>query len=472
MNRILLLLLLAVSTAFHCAAQPKHTAVEPVRFEDGTPVTGDAEAEELFARDTFRADTTFTEKGDTLILHRHASAFVRMQLDGLPTDAGIDRIMLVPMEGKVSELPVSLDPSGELVLWTANEPGILPAAAAVAQAKNERIWSARLPSIDLQPGIAYSWTGTCLTPDAPDAGLTATPLPQTLLDIDSGEYSGITRIQGNRYAVVSDNLKGGGILHFAIPVDMDGNVGPVSLRLAAGTADAAGKARDCEGIAYVPSTGTLYISTEKQEIREYDLAGRETGKALRIPDDLSVEHIQPNRGFEALSYNDSTGLFWTTTESPLKQDTFLPRLHRLQSFRLDGTPAERFLYQEDVPVQTALNTTAYVHGIPAVTALDDGRILVLEREVYVPKGGFWDKLTNSFTKTDLYLVDPVHDTAGILRKSLLCSFTTGALDLANYEGMCLGPVLPDGQRTLLLIADSQNGSGGLTNEYVKVILLR
>jgi hypothetical protein len=38
--------------------------------------------------------------------------------------------------------------------------------------------------------------------------------------------------------------------------------------------------------------------------------------------------------------------------------------------------------------------------------------------------------------------------------------------------MCLGPTLPDGQRTLVLIADSQKGSGGLTNEYVKVILLR
>ena len=46
------------------------------------------------------------------------------------------------------------------------------------------------------------------------------------------------------------------------------------------------------------------------------------------------------------------------------------------------------------------------------------------------------------------------------------------MDLANFEGMCLGPTLPDGTRTLLLIADSQNGSGGLTQEYVKVILLR
>jgi hypothetical protein len=216
----------------------------------------------------------------------------------------------------------------------------------------------------------------------------------------------------------------------------------------------------------------LYVSTEKQEIREYDLAGRETGKALRIPEDMDATRIEANRGFESLTFNETTGLFWTTTESPLKEDTFLPRLHRLQSFTADGKPAERFLYQSDMPIQNAVNTAAYVFGIPALTALDDGRLLVLEREVYVPNGSFWDKLTNSFTKMDLYLVDPVHDTAGILRKTPLCSFRTGAMDLANYEGMCLGPTLPDGQRTLVLIADSQKGSGGLTNEYVKVILLK
>jgi hypothetical protein len=46
------------------------------------------------------------------------------------------------------------------------------------------------------------------------------------------------------------------------------------------------------------------------------------------------------------------------------------------------------------------------------------------------------------------------------------------LDLANFEGMCLGPTLSDGRRCLVLIADSQKGAGGLTQEYVKVILLK
>jgi len=37
--------------------------------------------------------------------------------------------------------------------------------------------------------------------------------------------------------------------------------------------------------------------------------------------------------------------------------------------------------------------------------------------------------------------------------------------------MCLGPILPDGRQTLLLLADSQDGSQGLTGEYIRVLAL-
>ena len=468
MKGILISLLLASFTAFDCSAQPKGTVVyEPVRFEDGTPVEGDAKADSLFAKDRFVTDTTVTEKGDTLFTVRHASAYVRIQLDGLP--AGIDQILLAPMQGEVQAIPVT--ETGPLVLWMARKAGALPAVAAVAEAPDGRLWSARLPALDLQPGTAYRWDATCLSPEAPDAGLRATPLPATLLDIDSGEYSGITWLGGNQYAVVDDNLKGGGILRFSIPIDADGNVGTVLMQVAPGTASADGKKRDPEGIAFVPSENRLYVSSEKnQEIRGYDLNGNDAGVSMKVPNDL--KGIVDNQGFEALTYQETTGLFWTTTEAPLKADTFLPRILRLQSFDREGKPAERYFYQTGEPTRTGRNTVAYVFGVPALTALDDGRLLVLEREVYVPKGSFWEKLQGAFTEIHIYVVDPVQDPAGILRKSLLCTFTTGALNLANFEGMCLGPVLPDGRRTLVLIADSQKGSGGLTNEYVKVILFR
>ena len=126
-------------------------------------------------------------------------------------------------------------------------------------------------------------------------------------------------------------------------------------------------------------------------------------------------------------------------------------------------PAQRYLYQMDAPQYSSEGATQYVHGIPAMTALDDGRLVVLEREVY----------TNTSTYTahgiaKLYVVDPVHDTAGILRKSLLTTITTGLLDLANYEGMCLGPTLSDGSRCLVLIGDSQ----GTAYEMLQVVTIK
>ena len=59
----------------------------------------------------------------------------------------------------------------------------------------------------------------------------------------------------------------------------------------------------------------------------------------------------------------------------------------------------------------------------------------------------------------------------MLEKTLLTRFNTSFMNLANYEGMCLGPVLPDGRQTLLLLADSQDGSQGLTGEYIQVLAL-
>jgi len=132
----------------------------------------------------------------------------------------------------------------------------------------------------------------------------------------------------------------------------------------------------------------------------------------------------------------------------------------------------------DAPSKTseeAAAATSYVFGLPALAALDDGRIIVLEREVFVAaSGSVIEMAMNSFTTMKLYVVNPSADGSGILRKTLLTSFTTQPLasNFANYEGMCVGPTLSDGSKTLVLIPDSQNGSSGLTKEYVKVITFK
>lgn len=296
-------------------------------------------------------------------------------------------------------------------------------------------------------------------------------IQQALLDIPSGEYSGITRIQDDTYAVVHDKASGGGIFIFTIVFNADGTI----LSVNSFETDAKGAAgRDNEDVVYVPETKTLFVAAEgDQSIREYRLDGRETGRKLSIPKDLT--NPQANAGFEALAYGNNT--FWTTTEAPLPTES-KAGLHQVQSFNRKTLKAKnRYTYQADSPLtgaDDAARATAYAHGISAMTVLPDGRLAVLEREVYVPGSheGFFSRILGSYTHSCIYVVDPSKSKAGAtLPKTLLTSFYASALNLANFEGMCLGPKLKDGRQTLLLIADSQDSYGGLTGEYLRVIAL-
>lgn len=288
-------------------------------------------------------------------------------------------------------------------------------------------------------------------------------IQQRRMEIAFGQYSGITRIGEDVYAVVHDKAKGGGLFIFTINMLPDGTIGTVHAFEVDSDGD---KGRDNEDLVYVKETGTLFIASEAdQSVREYSLDGKETGRQLRIPQEFTKN--KDNLGFEALGYAD--GLFWTTTEVPLPDED----LHRLQSFHLSTlAPYRQYSYKADGPTVSESNISramAHVSGISAITALPRGKLLVLEREVYVPDGDFIEKMSSSFTLTSIYMVDPAHDKSSPLKKTLLTRFYTSAMNLANFEGMCLGPKLQDGRQTILLIADSQDGSKGLTGEYIRVI---
>ena len=43
--------------------------------------------------------------------------------------------------------------------------------------------------------------------------------------------------------------------------------------------------------------------------------------------------------------------------------------------------------------------------------------------------------------------------------------------IANYEGMCLGPKLPDGRQVIILCADSQGRYMGVLHDWFRTIVL-
>jgi len=300
-----------------------------------------------------------------------------------------------------------------------------------------------------------------------------------------GNYSGISHIGGDEYAVVSDKSLSNGFFVFKIDIDsITGDILSVTDRGFHGNDKAGG---DLEGVAYNPKTNTLFISSEADNtIMEYSLRGDTTGRKMLVPD--VFRHATGNAGFESLAYNAGTGLYWTMNESTLTCDglqaTSTNRLRnrlRLQSFGDDLMPRNQYAYLMDEPVADA-SAHSYAMGVSDIAALDNGRLLVLERELYVPR-----QKIGAFVNCKIYEISPSEaqpiseDTAltassPYLDKRLICSWRTNITlidySFANYEGMCLGPILKDGSRVIILISDSQNGYGGILKDWFKTVVIK
>lgn len=282
--------------------------------------------------------------------------------------------------------------------------------------------------------------------------------------IPAGNYSGIAWLGGEHYAVVSDKSADDGFFLFDIRIDsLSGEVREASC-LAFKSSGHPG--RDDEGVAYNPSTGTIWISGEADNrIMEYGMDGRRTGRELHLSEVFS--NLPSNLGQEALSYNAHTQTYWTCNEA----GTIV-----LQSYGEDLQPRRSFRYELDVPQADASKAEQYAHGVGTACALDDGSILLLEREFYVPR-----MKLGAFVNCKLFRVVPgaVDSQAAAdqpLKKQELTSWRTSlsllGRSIANYEGMCLGPTLADGSRVLLLVADSQNQYAGVLKDWITSIKIK
>ena len=292
--------------------------------------------------------------------------------------------------------------------------------------------------------------------------------------VSAGNYSGITWLGASRYAIANDKSPTAGF--YLMTIETDSITGEL-LTVREDTFLTSGLPnRDEEGICYVPESQTVFVSGEAdQEIIEYNLQGQLTGRKLNIPEIFKTAY--KNGGFEALTYQPKTHRFWTTSEFTLKADGEKPTIERkiknrlrLQSFGDDLQPKEQYWYESDSTIIKKQKGRSIV-GVSGLAALDDGRIVVLEREMYFPK-----KQIGSFAHVKLYVVNPtLHKPGEILSKTLLTEFRTKVnltrRSFANYEGICIGPKLADGRQLLILVCDSQNQYRGVLKDWFKTVIL-
>jgi hypothetical protein len=176
-----------------------------------------------------------------------------------------------------------------------------------------------------------------------------------------------------------------------------------------------------------------------------------------------------NKTFEGLAITPDGRSAWLAMEAALRQDGAEPTLQApggscrfTQIDIASGKILRQIAYAPDAipkaPVPASANAD---NGVVEVLMLDAHRMLVLERAYMA---GLDDKTRNSIR---LYLIDTrqAGDTLQVaalkpgnhkpVPKTLVADFASFAAltRLDNTEGMCWGPDLPNGQRTLLFVSD-------------------
>ncbi len=176
--------------------------------------------------------------------------------------------------------------------------------------------------------------------------------------------------------------------------------------------------------------------------------------------------MSDNLGFESLALSPGGSVLFTATENALLQDGPTADLDtgspsRLLVFDLErGAPMAEYLYVvESVPDEPQPDGAFRMNGISEILALDDHRLLVLERSFSAGVGNRGRLyLVDLQGATDIHEVDSLRDHEGTapraLTKRLVADLADLGVDPDNLEAMAFGPVLPDGRRLLVMMADN------------------
>lgn len=276
--------------------------------------------------------------------------------------------------------------------------------------------------------------------------------------IPIAQYSGITHIEGNTFALVDNGSRKCGFYLMDIELNAKGKVSNVQSKGFFGETTGT---MDYEGIAYNPQQKTLFVSQEADhKIREMNLDGTLTGREITLPDSIG-NAMTFNRSLEALCYDSESGLLWTGTESTLSLDgeattdtNGKPSICRLFAFDNSLRQEKWIRYQTDTPVYTK-KTPKFAFGVSAITAVGKNQLLVLEREARA-----WTSIPTALKSkviNKVYLINVADLKDGeYAEKTKVLEFSTPLRSWANYEGMTITPRDENGEYTLIMISDSEN----------------
>ena len=257
--------------------------------------------------------------------------------------------------------------------------------------------------------------------------------------------------------------------------DADGQPYPSRKRWGQSPAGGRPDVPDPESIRFRPDTRTLLWSSEgdaahglSPALREINLEGRQL-REFPLPPELEVGP-DPKRGprnnlsFEGLAVTPDSRHVWVSMEAPLLEDGPVPTPGqaggpcRLTRFDLSTGQADlQRAYLPDALPRAPIPATALAeNGISEILMEDEHHLLVLER-AYMSGVGMSLALYRVDTRegSDTLAQDPLQPGHyRPLNKTLVADFgQLGISRLDNTEGMCWGPTLANGHRSLVFVSD-------------------
>ena len=215
-------------------------------------------------------------------------------------------------------------------------------------------------------------------------------------------------------------------------------------------------------------------------MRRYSLDGSFLG-SLPVPEPFlpTADHssgVRQNLGFESAGVPRNGRFAFTGTENALFQDGPAATVaggspariirYDLQTDRLD----RQWVYETDPVAEPPVPATQFsVNGLVELLPLNNEFLIAMERSFSVgaPGTGNTIRLYRLALPgaTDVRDVDSLAgelDGVRAARKTLLLDLDELGIALDNVEGMTLGPRLPDGRRSVVLVSDNNFAAAQFT----------
>ncbi|MDJ0693087.1 esterase-like activity of phytase family protein [Mastigocoleus sp. MO_188.B34] len=312
------------------------------------------------------------------------------------------------------------------------------------------------------------------------------PTDYSFQNTQLGGLSGITYDHAKRlyYSVSDDRSQKSPARFYTLKIDLskgkleNNGVKPVSVTklLDKNSKSFAPGSVDPEAIA-LANENTLFISSEGNAkkiidpfIKKFALNSGKEINQLSIPDKFlpaqkSQTGIRNNLAFESLTITPDHKYLFTATENALIQDgsEAKPKVSspcRILSYNLSTQEVDKeFIYPTEAVNPFFKISSRYSSGLTDLLALDNkGKFLSIERTF--TGLGFYIALFEVSTESaeNIHQVDSLlnsnRQNLKPIKKKMLLDLRKLDVTLDNIEGLTLGPKLPDGQQSLILVSDN------------------